>query len=439
MSLESILEKSGLYYYITMKEFERDYAHKSDRKSVRLTAEEKKTIHENVLKNPSSYHFLTQIRRKIKSNKADINNYDELFDFFSNVNICDYFDGVEVNKNFECKLIEGNFAWISKSDNGHYRYFSKPKEGGKVIGLDFIDLAEILYGKTTTEVIHLLVKDLGIKFMDNIWINEQNNKYMSNLTLIHRFNKDKELIGKYPELYEIIKEHLKVLETINVIGSINIKKQEYSFKGQNIFFSSNSYIADFLGNYTKSTINKIINLFAVLGLIVKIPEAEIQPQLLHESKMICKKRQLGNIISYYIVPSFLDVFPEANKRAEVLLDCNIKYHNITKAKIEYVFGKDFANQIYVQEIQKNKSNTAMNLMEELERNIKELIDKQGYATKKQVADIKIKGTTKKQRISELDKSLNSIIASNDLKFIKPTLEMKSFYNLKTNEYILINM
>lgn len=435
MSLQSILEKSSLYYYITMKEFERKQSQKSDRKSIRLTAEEKMLIHKNIIKNPSSYHFLSQIKRRIKSNELDINNYDELFDFFSNVNICDFFDGVEVNSNFECKLIQDSFAWISKADNGHYRYFSRPKEGGKVVGLDFIDLAEILYGKTTSDTINLLVKDLGIKFVESIWIGEQNQKYMSNLTLIHRFNRD--LKVKYPELYEIIKEHLKVLETLNVIGNINIKNQEYSFNGESVFFSSNSYIADFLGTYTKSTINKIVNLFAVLGLIVKIPEAEIKAQLLHESKMISKRRHLGNIISYYTIPSFLNVFEEANERAKILLAHNIKYHNINKRKIQYIFGENFANKIYVQEIQKNKSDKVVDMIEDLERNIKDLIERQGYATKKQVADIKIPGTTKKQRIAELDKVLTSIVTTNNLKFVKPTSDMKSLYNLKTNEYILI--
>lgn len=437
MSMEEE-DRMGMFYYVTMKGFERENAKRLERKSVKLTSNDKVVIHRKIIDFDNPFIILSNVKKELKTNQLSIDNYEDLFNFFSNIDMCLLFkEKIKINQKFKCKVINGNFAWISRAENGHFRYFSKLGKT-KAIGLDFIDLAEILYGKKTTETIGLLIKNLNIKFMEDIWMNEQNKKYLLNLTIIH--NAKKYITTDYPELFYYIKSHLKVLETMNVLGNINIKKQEFSFKNNNIFFASNSYIADFLGNYTKSTTNKVINLLAVLGLIEKLHENFIPPQLLHESKAIAERRNLGNIISYYIVPSIEDVIEEANERAKVLLMHDVRYHNITKSKIKYIFGKEFANRVYVQEIQRNKkciTNTEPNIQDLLEENMNNLINSQGYTTKSQIVKIKIPKTNKEQRNKELEKIFKSLIIKNKLKYVRPTLEIKDMYNLKNSEYVLI--
>jgi hypothetical protein len=436
--LQDITQTTGLFYYMTMKDFERAEERKGKKKSIKLDSQEKKALHVELKDKLSLVFSFSQLKKSIAPKSVRINNYEDLFSFFSNANMFEFVkQGETIDTYFPCSLIEGNYAWISKTDNGHFRYFSKAKNSN-VIGFDLIDLLEIYYGSSTSEAIEKAVKDFKIKFMEDVWVENQNKKYLSNLTMIH--GSKKVIEESYPYLHQYLKGHLKVLETMNVIANINVKKQEFAHNGHNIFFASNSYIADFLGNYTLSTTNKVINLFAVLGLIKKIKEEFIPTQLLHESKVIADKRNLGNIISYYVIPPMMDTLAEANKKAEVLMENGISYSNISRAKISFVFGEEFAKSVYVQEIQKNKIKKAElpNMIHKiLEKNLLELIQKQGYATKKMVSKKYIGKTTVKDREKELDKIWKSLLVKHQLHYMKPTDSMKSEYKLKTSEYIAL--
>ncbi|PLS19568.1 hypothetical protein CVD28_03885 [Bacillus sp. M6-12] len=434
--LQDITQTTGLFYYMTMKDFERAEERKGKKKSKKLNSEEKKALHEQLKDNLSDIFSFSSLKKSIAPKSLKINNYEDLYTFFSNADMFAFIRTAEtIDTYFPCSIMEGNYAWISKTEVGHYRYFSKSKNAN-AIGFDLIDLLEVYYGYSTSETIEKAVKDLKIKFMEDIWVENQNKKYLSNLTMIHGAKKMIE--QEYPHLFQYLKGHLKVLETMNVIANINVKKQEFGYNGENIFFASNSYIADFLGNYTLSTTNKVINLFAVLGLIKKIKEEYIPVQLLHESKVIADRRNLGNIISYYIIPPMIDTLAEAEKKAEVLIENHISYTNISRAKISFIFGEDFAKNVYVQEIQKNKIKKAEvpNLIHKiLEKNLLELLSKQGYATKKMVAKKYIGKTTVKDREKELEKIWKSLLIKNELHYMKPTKEMKEEYGLKTSEYI----
>lgn len=437
-ALNDITETTGLFYYITMKDFERREYYKTKKKYKKLDSNEKRELF-NIIRNKRDEVFnIRKLCQNILTRHLEINNYEELFDFFSSINFIDFIRNANIlDTYFRCNILKGNLAWISKSDIGHYRYFSKSKNS-ETIGFDLIDLLEIYFGLSTSQTIEHVIKLFKIKFMEGIWMNEQNKKYISNLTIIH--NADKYLKPDYPLVYKYIRKHLKILETINVLGNINVKKKEFSFENHNIFFASNSYIADFLGNYTISTTNKILNLFAVLGFIRKVPEENIPPQLLHESKVIAEKRNLGNIITYYIVPHMMDVLDIAKERAFIMEQHNIRYSNISKEKISFAFGKEFANQIYVQEIQKNKlkNTTPIYLVQRcLEYNFLELLENNSYVSKKELIEVNIPNTTINQRKREIEKIWKSLIIKHNLKFVKPSNAMKEKYNLKNNEYIVV--
>lgn len=436
--LEDITETTGLYYYLTMKDFERGEGRKVKKKSQKLSTQEKQMLHNQLKDRLDEIFSITSLKKSIAPKKVRINNYEQLFDFFSQSNMFEFVNGVKLlDTYFKCSILDGNFAWISKDERGHFRYFSK-NTNHVVFGFDLIDLLEIYYGVPATETIERAVKELKINFMEDIWARNQNEKYLSNLTVIHGAKK---IIGNdFPFLFNCLDGQLKVLETINVIANINIKKQEFSYLGHNIFFASNSYIANFLNDYPLSTTNKVINLFAVLGLIQKIKEDDIPSTLLHESKMIADNRNLGNIISYYIVPPILDVLAEANYRAEVLSKNGISYSNINRAKIAFVFGEEFANNIYVQNIQKNKirkSNIPKHIHKLLEDNLLKILDSKGFATKKMIAKKRLGKTTIKDREKELNKIWKALVLKHQLKYIKPNEEMKLKFGLKTNEYILM--
>ncbi len=440
-ALNDIINSTGLYYYITMKDFERNEGQKrSKKKLTKLSSKQKQDVSQKAQTLNAVLDFKS-LQRKIIMQNVQINNYDELFEFFSKINLLELLrDPVEADIYFPCCFYEGNQAWISLGESGHYRYFSKNNElNSDVVGLDFVDILEIYYGLPTRQTIERAIRDFKIKFMEGQWVQQQNKKYMTNFTVIH--NVDKYIKPNYPELHECIKDHLKVLETINVIGNINIKKREFSHENDNVFFSSNSYIANFVKSYSSSSINKLLNMFAVLGLINKIPEQNVPLQLLRESKLIADKRNLGNIISYYTVPNLLDVLPSANERAAVMLEHNIRYTNISKDKVQFVFGKGIANATYVQGIQKNKVAHAivpLNFLHYgLEVNLMKLIEKKKYATKVSLAKVNIPHTTYEQRTKEIDRIWKSLIIKNNLMYIKPSDNMKKLLKLRTSEYIAI--
>lgn len=436
--LQDILETSGLYYYLTMKDFEREEERKHSKKSRKLTAQEKMELHLRLKDELEQRLSFSNLKKHISPKSVKINNFDDLFSFFSKVNLFHLIPLAEQLDTFiPCCLIDGNVGWISKNQEEHFRYFSKGTNQ-QTIGFDLLDLLEIYYGCNTSEAIERAVKDFKIQFIEGQWVENQNKKYLSNLTLIHTAHH--RIQKQYPILFQYIQPHLKVLETMNVLGSINIRKQEFSYRHENIFFASNAYIANFLGNYTLATTNKVINLFAVLGLIEKVKESDIPGQLLYESKVIADKRNLGNIISYYIVPPMIDRLDEAEKRAILLSKNSVYYTNINRTRIAFVFGEEFAQKIYVQEIQKNKkkkSTMPASIQTILSNYLLELIETSGYATKSKVAKKYIRNTTQKDREQELEKIWKGLLNQHQLRFIKPTKELKAKFGLKSNEYIVI--
>lgn len=81
----------------------------------------------------------------IKLNKK-ITKHTEYVDYISKVNLSclfNVFDGWDIGKIYSCPIIDGNFGWISKDDNGFYRYFTKTKDGHSY-SLSFLDLIEVI-------------------------------------------------------------------------------------------------------------------------------------------------------------------------------------------------------------------------------------------------------------------------------------------------------
>lgn len=379
---------------------------------------------------------LSRIAKEVKGRKLNINNYEDLYDELSKLDVAKFLGVKKLDTFFPCLFFEKRYAWVSCGNDGHFRYFSKRKDKGSIIAFDFIDLLEMCYKVPTSQAVENAIVDFGIRFMEDEWMNKMNMKYLSNLTVIHQAKKL--IMPQYPELYEYIKNHLKVLETLNVIGNINVRGEEYSYEGNNIFFASNKYISDFISDTdVSSETNKILNLFAVLGFIKKVPEAHIPGRMLHESKSIAIEKKLGNIVNYYTMPPMIDVLPEANEKLKVMKNHNITYFNISKSRIAFAFGEEFANTIYVQNNKTLKihQELCVNVQKGLEKNFVSLVESNGFTTKNLVIRRPIKSTTPKQRAKELDKIWKGLIVRLDLEYMKPTKDFKEKFKLETDEYV----
>ena len=61
-----------------------------------------------------------------------------------------------LNRFFTCSFFTKRFAWVSKNEQGEYRYFSKIQEGHGYYSFDLFDILTILFNKTSKELIQHL-------------------------------------------------------------------------------------------------------------------------------------------------------------------------------------------------------------------------------------------------------------------------------------------
>ncbi|MFF2531627.1 hypothetical protein ACFVS2_22235 [Brevibacillus sp. NPDC058079] len=438
-ALSDILDTTGLFYYMTMKDYERkDHKKKKIQPHIvrRVYPTEKMRLVQSENKTYSS-QFDFKLLRKHMGGVVKVESYDELFGFLSQLPIGEcMIPSIPLNTYFPCKFIFGNYAWISQNKSGHYRYFSK-KKGGEVVSFDFLDLVEIMYGISTMEAIDKVLEIYSIRFMEEVWKKEQKEKYLRNYQFIKSELQNEQ---RYPGLHRYLKEFIPLLESMNALGTLHIHKKEYSYHGQNLFFASNSHIANFLGIYTSSKVVKLLNLFASLGFIEKAPSNELHPLFLKESARITEQRGLGNMVSFYIVHSFEEIAQKAEERAILLEKNGIRYSNLSKTVLSKVFGIDFADTVYVQTVQKNKKRQGKRLevvQHQLELNFLGVIRQMQYVTKSMVLEKQVGELTEKQKKHHLNQIWTYLIERYECNYSKPTTELKSKLQLKTSEYVAI--
>lgn len=435
-ALSDILDTTGLFYYVTMKDYERrENKRKPKAKLVRRVnpTEKNRLVNNRGLDYASMFDF--KKLRKSKQEEVRIDSYEELFTSLSLLPIGEcMLPATPINTYFTCRFIYGNYAWISQNKSGHYRYFSKKKEG-ETVSFDLLDLIEIVYGISSIEAVDKAVELLSIRFMEDVWKKEQKEKYLRNYQFINS-----KLQTDYPTLHEYIGDCFPLLEAMNALGTLHIHKKEYAYKGHNLFFASSSYVSQFVGFYTPSKVVKLLNLFAVLGLMEKAPVEDLHPILRKESMKIAEMRSLGNMVSYYIVNSFEEVARTAEERAKEMKRNGIRYSNLSKSVIAKVFGTPFAERIYVQTIQKNKRNEerkSSTIQSGLEVNFKRLLDEKGYVTKGMILECPNGDLTDKQKKHHMNQIWSYLVESNHCEYIKPTKAMKEEMGLVSFEYLAL--
>lgn len=433
-ALSDILDTTGLFYYMTMKDFERNNRKKRKDSVARRVFPTEKTLlmmQERRKELIEEFDF-SSVKQEYKSRSLHIESYEGLFHLLSQIDIGQCFSpNIPLNDYTPCRLIKGNYAWISRNEQGHYRYFSKRKDQ-VAISFDFLDFVEIYYGINAYEAIDKIVKLFGIHFMEEIWKRQRQQKYWSNEQFLH------DSLQQFPHLSILLSDYTNVLEAMNVLGNVHIYNKEYSYKGENVFFASTSHISSFLLTSNTSKVNQLINLFTTLGFIEKVPTSDIHPVFLKESTDIADKRNLGNRINYYIIQSFNEVATVAEERAKILLENGIRYSRISKIGIEKLFGTDFANDVYPQTIQKNKkreSSKKENIEFHLEENFLKLLNEQGYLTKTMVAYLPVFDLSLEKKQSYLKKMWGFLLNKYHCDYTKPTKQMKEEHQLPTYEYI----
>lgn len=327
-----------------------------------------------------------------------------------------------LDKTFTCSFFVKRFAWVSKNENGEYRYYSKIKSNDTLYSFDLFDLLSILLNKSSKETVQFIEETWSIQSM-NKWIENQKTKYNANQ------EKTKMIpLENYPELTRAIAGHWHILRALYDFGLSKVSGGYFSQNNESIFFISTSFFkTEFFPNHSVSTLNKFINLFAVLGLIKKVKDIPLALRIEAEKWQALRHR--NNTVSYYAVP-LLDetLLCEAEKRAKVLNDEKLSYYQVNKEHVKTLFGEEIYDSVYVQKTHGRKKEEIKDLNEQSNyREIKDAFYKemfeQGFCVKETLKK-KLKISTK-----EFNDSWKKIIEISNAELIMPTSVQLSDYGL----------
>lgn len=327
----------------------------------------------------------------------------------------------EINKYYPCALIKENSSWISADENGEYRYFSR-KPNGKVFVFDILDLFQIGYKLNYKELVAFFKQNLDI-FIQDKFFKAESDKYTSNVEFITTETYENSICK------EMVKEKEDIYIELNKIGSENLFSKTLTHMEDAMFFASTSYIKSRLNDkYSASTINKVINMFSVMGMLNKIKEEDI-PVEFKESN----KRKIQNFTSYYSIPKLEDIFNIVEKNSAILKENNVHYYNITKKKVLDLYGKEAFKGVYVQKTYEGKSVSKddTNYLSNLFLN---LFDEYKYVSK----DLFVKNCYNPAHSkSFLEKEFDNYVKSNGFRFIRPNNRLKKKLGLTSNSSIAI--
>jgi len=211
-----------------------------------------------------------KIFSKIKNNKNEIFNIDYINKCLSsNLHLKKWKVSellkLENNQYEKCLFINKNFAWISENEDGKERYFTK---GALTYSLDVYDLLSIYFNCSYNQVIDYLI-EMGYKAVD-CKRKYEIKTYKENIQLVdHTIKNDK-------NINELISKHIEIYLSLNDYAMKNSLAFN-TYSGESIFFVATRFLKETYNlPYSISTINQVINLYTLLGLIYKVPGSEIK-------------------------------------------------------------------------------------------------------------------------------------------------------------------
>lgn len=257
-----------------------------------------------------------------------------------------------------CIFISSNIGWISKDDKGYYRYCSKNEKTGIIFGFSLLDLIEISLEHEFTDekqtyinTRNRLATILNCKYSEIEFEEQQKERYLNNLSIIDDIDTLKQ---GYPNLHSLIKSQVYVLKKLHSFAMANITEKQHAINKQAVFFVSTRTLQKNLEENDliikhPPTLAAAINLFAVLGLLYKIPSEIVKNnEFLHR---IALKIQGDNkkyyLMNFMTIPHYDEkLFTKAERVAKKLKKNKITTaKDISRSSLIRVFGVKKANQI----------------------------------------------------------------------------------------------
>ena len=364
----------------------------------------------------------------IQDSKHIIYNIDYLNEILPKIKKLDEIDILKllnienVNQYMKCVFIPANVAWVSVSDNGKMRYFTK---GHFTYGLDIIDLLCIYFNCKYSQLLNYLY-ELGFNLFEE---NEEDiKKHMDNNKCIDFLIKTNSLISNF------IKDKVSIYKSLNKFAVKNSLINS-RYEGENIFFVSLRYLKQkFNLSYSISTINKIINLYTSVGLIYKVPENYIQNEIYQAYASDENKVNIG----FYSIPSLHKVKDIVISFINNLNKANIKYYDISKKNNRELSKNDLISVQY----NKNKGGGDKTKIAKKNRLIKnEIIEKFNDMKNKQelIAKEWLYDESYELSQSSFNKIWRELVKANESlgKSVKPNRNIVKKYNLLSNQEVFI--
>ncbi|TKJ86062.1 hypothetical protein PaeCFBP13512_19705 [Paenibacillus sp. CFBP13512] len=336
--------------YRILKEEEHRFKRNQESKYVKATPEDKFKIRNQVILSgkidlfkkaqlPSYRYMPVQTKQRL----VEVANQSNMFELvFENLK------KFQIDRVFACELIKGNRAWISQSkDTGIYRYFTMYPDS-RSFGFSIFDLIEIIDGVNGFQyAVDKLAQVLNLNDLKDEWVEAQKNKYNNNL----KFLDQEILIQKlYPEMYYYLRNHIEILKFMNQHGHDHVNRL-FMQNHKDIFYVSTTYIAEMkMGVQSKQPIvSRAINLFALLGLVEKVPHHALSKELLSIAKAIQGNNTKTRLITFFQIPSYekAETLKYAEVMAKKLKNIGIlSERSINKKSVSKFFGMKVFNSIY---------------------------------------------------------------------------------------------
>lgn len=363
----------------------------------------------------------------IQGVKDEIFHMDYLKDFINNnyqledIELTRFLD-MKLNQYYKCKLFCNQFAWISENEYGKQRYFTK---GTLTNGLDIYDLLSIYFNCNYSKTFNYLL-DMGYT------INNE-DKLLNKLKCTNNINNINDTIESNDNLKKLLDGKVDIYIALNEFAKSNSLTFN-KYKDEQIFFVSTRFLKDkYSLDYSISTINQVINLYALIGLIYKIPATELNNDI-YKAYMVNTKKAPVN---FYSIPSLDKILDNINKNSFIVNEKKVNYYELNKSKA-----------LRMQEIKNNELHYTTNKgggdktkkakQSRVEKDSMELLflyylKMEGVVAKewiKESKDITLKTTA-------FNKKWNELIKINEGKIIKPNKALMNKYGLKSKQDIFI--
>lgn len=376
--------------------------------------------------------IITGAGLKTPSKPVEVNNYADLLEYLRSKDLREFL-GTNVAERvaFNCLFHNDKHpSAVITFHHGVWKYFcnSSSCDYNSENGLDIIDIVQKQKGYSFNEAIDYLCTIYNIIFLKSKWAEEQRDKYVANISFILN---DKEL-KKYPSLDKVLRTNFSVLNTMLNIGLSSIRTENLHFESDSLFFTSNRFLAA-KANRPYQKVNQYINLYAVLGLIVKVPQ-EFIPSRIAETFSKIAKKQKQKMISFYTIPNFFDVAKEAERRAKELISKGFSIKAVSYKYFKEAMGEKIANLAYPN-IRIEFENPKQELVEvEI---LKDIFAGAGYSSFRKLEENEsLKQIPREQLYAEFRRLIPRLLTEHYIHFCRANKELKERFNLDSYIYIL---